>query len=135
MRVSRRGLIILLFGGGCLAGAAAAQTPIHQCKDADGNVVYSQLPCKDEEPTREDAAADAEDEPASPEPLMISVEAAPRNTAPDEPESDTSTAACKKRHRDAIDEIDAEIRREYTPDKDAEYKQRLLVLTRALRAC
>ena len=51
------------------------------------------------------------------------------------PASDDDTAACKQRYRDAIDEIDAEIRLEYTPEKDAEYKQRLLALTRKLRAC
>ncbi len=127
--------MILLLGACWAPAAATAQTPIHQCTDADGNVVYSQLPCKDEEPAKEDAAADAEDEPASPVPLMIPVEVAPQNNAPHEPESDKGAAACKKRYRDAIDEIDAEIRREYTPDKDTEYKQRLLALTRALRAC
>ena len=129
------GLVMLLAGAGCLPGVAVAQTPIHRCKDADGGVVYSQLPCKDEAPAEQDAAQDAEDEPESPEPLMVPVVVAPPDAVQDEAEPDESTAACQKRYRDAIDEIDAEIRREYAPEKDAEYKQRLLALTRKLRAC
>jgi len=131
----RHGVIILLLSAGCWPGAAFAQTPIHQCKDADGVVVYSQLPCKDEEPAGQDAAEDAEDEPKSPEPLIVPVARAPADDAQEEPGADENSEACKKRYRDAIDEIDAEIRREYTPGKDAEYKQRLLALTRKLRAC
>lgn len=135
MRMSRHALCILIFGAGCLPGAAIAQTPIHQCKDADGGIVYSQLPCKDEEPAKEEAAAHDVDEPVVQAPLRIPAEITPPDDTQDEPESDESGAECKKRYRDAIDEIDAEIRREYTPDKDADYKQRLLALTRALRAC
>ena len=51
------------------------------------------------------------------------------------PRSSEQTAACKKRYRDAIDEIDAEILRDYRPDQAESYKQRLLVLTRQLRKC
>lgn len=131
----RHGLIFVLLGAGCVPGAAVAQTPIHQCKDADGGVVYSQLPCKDEEPAGQEAAEDTEDAAASPEPLTIAATPRPADDPQDEPEADENTAACKKRYRDAIDEIDAEIRREYTPEKDADYKQRLLALTRKLRAC
>ena len=131
----RPGLFILLLSAGCLPGAAIAQTPIHQCKDADGGVVYSQLPCKDEEPAAQEAAEDAEEEPTRPEPLTIPVTPRPADDPQDEPGGDENTAACKQRYRYAIDEIDAEIRREYSPEKDAEYKQRLLALTRKLRAC
>ena len=119
-----------------LGATATAQTPIHQCKDADGNVVYSQLPCKDEEPAQqEEEMPDAADPPVSQSPPLIPLEFAPPDDAQAASASAEGSAACKKRYRDAIDEIDAEIRREYTPDKDAEYKQRLLALTRALRAC
>ena len=52
-----------------------------------------------------------------------------------EPESEASRAACRKRYRDAIDAIDAEIGRDYSRDKGEQYKQRLLVLTRKLRQC
>ena len=128
-------LLILLLGACWPAATATAQTPIHQCKDADGNVVYSQLPCKDEEPAQKEETPDEADAPLSQEPPLIPAESAPPEDAQEAPASAEGSAACKKRYRDAIDEIDAEIRREYTPDKDAEYKQRLLALTRALRAC
>jgi len=135
MHISRQTLFLLILGAGCLPGAAIAQTPIHQCKDADGGIVYSQLPCKDEEPAKEEAPADDVDEPVVQAPLRILAELTPPDDAQDEPEPDESAAECKKRYRDAIDEIDAEIRRAYTPEKDADYKQRLLALTRQLRGC
>jgi hypothetical protein len=53
----------------------------------------------------------------------------------EEPELQTNRSACRKRYRDAIDAIDAEIGREYSPDKAEQYKQRLLILTRKLRQC
>ena len=116
----------------CVPGLAFAQTTIHQCKGADGGVVYSQLPCKDEVPTKSVEPAESEEA------------AQPENAVAEPPEPDAthgdaqtgeSRSACKKRYRDEIDLIDAEIRREYTPEKDAEYKQRLLALTRKLREC
>jgi len=127
-------LLILLSAACWLSAIASAQTPIHQCRDADGNTVYSQLPCKDEEPVQEKEVPDPAD-PVREEPPLIPTELAPPDTAQPSPVSEEESAACKQRYRDAIDAIDAEIRREYTPDKDADYKQRLLVLTRALRAC
>ena len=41
----------------------------------------------------------------------------------------------KERYRDDVDVINAEIGREYSADKAAQYKKRLLVLTRKLRQC
>ena len=46
MHVFRFGLTAVCF---CLAGTASAQTQIHKCTDADGGVVYSQLPCASQE--------------------------------------------------------------------------------------
>ena len=118
----------------CVPHTAYAQAQIHKCTDADGGVVYSQLPCKDEEPPEARAAEDPEPT-ESPEPESVAAAMAPPDIAESDSESDESRAACKKRHRDSIDEIDAEIRREYSREKDGEYKQRLLELTRKLRAC
>ena len=53
----------------------------------------------------------------------------------EEPELEIDRSVCKKRYRDAIDANDAEIGREYSPDKSEQYKQRLLLLTRKLRQC
>ena len=117
--------ITVIFVGICLVNTASAQTQIYKCTDADGGIVYSQLPCVTEK------AVEAESEPT----VSTNPEPAPTEVPEDEPESNTSSAACKKRHRDAIDAIDAEIGREYSPDKAAQYKQRLLLLTRKLRDC
>ncbi len=116
----------------CVPSAVLAQAQIHQCTDADGGVVYSQLPCKDGEP-RDNNSTEVPELKESPEAASVVPEPPEPETA--EPETAESRAACKRHHRDAIDEIDAEIRREYSPEKDGEYKQRLLELTRRLRAC
>lgn len=131
----RNVFFLLFFVVFCVPGSTLAQTQIHQCKDADGGIVYSQLPCKDEEPAEPAVATDG-DELESPEPVAIPAEQPLISSAAvEESVSDESTAACKKRYRDEIDAIDAEIRREYSPEKDSEYKQRLLALTRKLREC
>lgn len=118
----------------CMLNTAAAQTPIHKCTDADGSVVYSQLPCVsqksvDSEKTEPDAKAESDPPVAAVQELSIS------EVPQDEPGPQPDRSACKKHYRDAIDAIDAEIRREYSPDKAAQYKQRLLQLTRKLREC
>lgn len=130
-RVFRFGLAAVCF---CLAGPASAQTQIHKCTDANGGVVYSQLPCvsqKAEESEKTEPEAKVESEPPA-----SAMREPPESEAPDgEPELETSKSACKKRYRDAIDVIDAEINLDYTPEKAEQYKQRLLVLTRELRQC
>lgn len=45
------------------------------------------------------------------------------------------TAACKQHYRDAIDEIDAEMRRGYSSGQGEVYRQRLRQLTEKLREC
>jgi len=100
-----------------LLGTASAQTEIHKCTDANGNILYSQLPCSPVEPAESDEE--------------LSIAEAPR----EESQPDTSSSECKKRYRDAIDAIDAEIGREYSAEKAEQYKQRLLQLTRKLRQC
>ena len=123
MRHVRFGLIIVSF---CLLNTASAQTQIHKCTDADGGVVYSQLPCVPQKPV----------EPDKPEPDAEAESATPVSEIPqEEPELKADRSACKKRYRGEIDAIDAEIGREYSPDKAEQYKQRLLLLTRKLRQC
>ena len=111
----RFGLIIVGF---CLLNTASAQTQIHKCTDADGGVVYSQLPC-------------APQKSVESEKTELSTTEVPQ----EEPELETNRSACQKRYRDAIDAIDAEIVREFSPDKAEQYKQQLLLLTRKLRQC
>ena len=113
--------LCLVIVGCCLFGTAGAQTQIHKCTDADGNVAYSQLPC----PPPVTAAPDKI------EPDKEAVTEIPE----EEPEQVVDQSACKKRYRDAIDAIDAEIGQDYSPGKAEQYKERLLVLTRKLRQC
>lgn len=127
--------------GVCWQVSAVAQTEIHRCADADGAIVFSQLPCDDVAPT----AAEPDTVAESPEVDEPSTEWNPFNTVPDSdsindrvadtPELEAERAACKKRYRDAIDVIDAEILEDYKPEKADDYKQRLLALTAELRRC
>lgn len=118
--------------------SAEAQTEIHRCTGADGGVVFSQLPCEDsapkpkadEEPENEGPTVDGS--PDEWNPFEADADFVPRA---DDPQAAAERAACKKKYRDAIDVIDAEILREYSPDKADDYKQRLLALTAELRRC
>jgi hypothetical protein len=127
----RIGLIIVSF---CLLNTASAQTQIHKCADADGGVEYSQLPCAPQEFIEsEKAEPDAKAESATP--VSAKQELSVTETPQEEPELEANRSACKKRYRDAIDAIDAEIGREYSPERAEHYKQQLLVFTRKLRQC
>lgn len=127
-------LLILLIICLWIPGLVHAQTPIHKCKSADGGVTYSQLPCKDEVPTKVEESEEPEATEEAP-PTMSLTEMPALDNAEEDAATSEDRAACKKRFRDEIDAIDAEIRREYSPEKDSEYKKRLLALTRELRAC
>ena len=126
-------LALLLIGLGC-GCPALAQTEIHKCTDADGGIVYSQLPCAPQEQEGDDEkqpeeAADGIAAEYVPESTVV----LQANDGP--PKSAEEVAECKKRYRDQIDAIDAEIQREYSEEKADDYKQRLLQLTRQLRQC
>jgi hypothetical protein len=118
---------VLIFISLCLPYAARAEAEIHKCTDADGGIVYSQLPCI--------AQTAMKAEKATPDSPDLKAKIAPPVTPKEKTESEANSAPCKKRYRDAIDLIDAEIRREYSPEKNEQYKQRLLQLTRGLRRC
>jgi len=129
-----RTLLFMFIFCAWLPGVAFAQTTIHKCKNADGGVVYSQLPCKDEAPVETERP-----EPDKAVEILVPVSEQPESLPLEEVAEDVATsessATCKKRYRDQIDAIDAEIQREYSKEKDGDYKQRLLSLTRKLREC
>jgi hypothetical protein len=131
MREVRTSLIIVGF---CLLDTATAQTEIHKCTDADGGIVYSQLPCAPQQPV-EPEKTEPDEIAETTEQVAAKHEAPATENLQEKPESEANRAACKKRYRDAIDRIDAEIRREYSPEKGDQYKQQLLALTRKLRQC
>ena len=134
IRLACLGLIVVSIS---LLNAANAQTQIHKCTDADGNVAYSQLPCVSAEPVEpEKAEPEPQTEAPAPEPALQEVLIPDvADEPPESSESKQSKAACKKHYRDAIDAIDAEIGQDYSPDKAEQYKKRLLTLTRELRRC
>lgn len=127
----RLGLILVSF---CLLNTTNAQTQIHKCTDAGGGVAYSQLPCPPQE-ARESEKTEPDAKAESAITISEKQELSTNETRKEERELETARSACKKRYRDAIDAIDAEIGREYSPDKAEQYKQRLLQLTRKLRQC
>ncbi len=118
---------------GCVVDANA-QTEIHKCTDADGGIVYSQLPCAPVKPdvVEEDEAEESAEEDTS---TATEVELIAEPVEDRLPKTADELAACKKLYRDQIDAIDAEIQREYSQEKADDYKQRLLQLTRQLRQC
>ena len=123
-----------------VALAPAVHADIYKCTDEYGNVAYLQTPCPIEVP-EEPAVADETDDPVPeveevedvteflPEPLPAEANV-PSSRRPNETLED-----CKKRYRDQIDEIDVELRTSFSSAQADAYKQRLLGLTKQLRAC
>ena len=117
----------------------AAHADIYKCKDEHGNVAYLQTPCpaektKDTPTANEDAQAvkaiqDEDLIESSPEPQSPEVQT-PSSRQPGESLDD-----CKKRFRNQIDEIDAKMRTGFSPEQGKAYKERLMALTKQLRAC
>lgn len=113
--------------------SAPAQADIHRCTDAEGSIIFQQLPCAEPEPEPEADQEETETEAQAPTNEVDAVPAVA--VARVELRSPELVAQCKKKYRDAIDVIDAEMREQYTPEQADEYKKRLLVLTEQLRAC
>ena len=110
----------------------AAHAEIYKCKDEHGNVAYLQTPCPVEKPEATPVTQEADAEIAEPVQYEEVTESLsePSSRRPGEQLKD-----CKKRYRDQIDEIDAEMLTAFSPEQGAEYKERLLALTKHLRAC
>lgn len=122
------------------AAFSATHADIYKCTDEHGNVAYLQLPCPTEElksahntDNADVSAAEPEQREDEEDPTYESQIPAPQTPSSRRPGERLD--ACKKRYRDQIDEIDAEIRKSYTPAQGELYKKRLLALTQQLRAC
>jgi hypothetical protein len=123
----------LLISLTALLFAVNARADIYKCTDADGNVMYSQTPCK-KQASEKIGGCDAEEWKEAP------TEATPlpaRSAIARVPDSgnDEITQQCKKRYRDQIDAIDVEMRRGYSSAQGEAYRERLRVLTQHLRRC
>jgi len=120
---------------------ALAQSEIYKCVDADGNLIFQDSPCPEPaaEPEAEPGAEPAS-EPTVAEPAPVPTAAAvPADGVSYVPvasnRSATEVEDCKDPHRDAIDEIEAEMLRGYSAEQGESYKQELRALTDAMRAC
>lgn len=130
----RKFLSPVLFASAAFAVNSGVSAEIYKCTDAEGNIEYQQLPCPEPGPAAE---TETENDEAIPEtveaeqvPDSMRVVAYASSRLPGEPVED-----CKKRYRDQIDEIDAEILVNFSPEMADDYKARLRVLTGQLRAC
>jgi hypothetical protein len=107
-----------------VAAPANADIDIYKCVDAQGNVAYQQTPCpvvKGKIEVLEEAVKDEVAE--TPQVPVVS------NQTHEEVET------CKKPLRDAIDAIEAEMLRGYSPEQGEEFKVKLRTLTQEMRAC
>ena len=104
-----------------------ARAEIYKCTDAEDNLIYQQTPCPKPGPAKEK-------EPAT-QNIDAREDVVGQVSEPAEAKSAEMVAQCKKKYRDAIDAIDAEIGRGYSASQGEAYRQRLRVLTEQLRAC
>ena len=120
--------LILLIG----ALTPAAHAEIYKCKDEYGNVAYLQTPCPVEKTEETPATNDTDAKIAE---LVRDEEVTESLPEPSSRRPSEQLKDCKKRYRDQIDEIDAEMLTAFSPEQGAAYKERLLALTKQLRAC
>ncbi len=123
--------------------SVAADGEIHRCVLDDGTIAFQELPCADPVERPEPDAGEADDSDATRSAddggfdfvNPFDEPAAPVEAAPPEPAS-KDRAECEKAARDAIDEIDQEMRvTSYTPEQGQQYLAELLELTKQLRSC
>ncbi|MEM7430542.1 MAG: DUF4124 domain-containing protein [Pseudomonadota bacterium] len=122
--------LTVLLVGALLSVTTQAQTQIHKCVDAEGNIEYTDSPCPEPKPVEAEPAK-SKDKPEQPVPSEFVWERKPVRFA----RSVDEIESCKDEYRDQIDAIEAEIIAGYSPDDGPEYKARLLKLTSAMRDC
>lgn len=109
-----------------IAQPMIARADIYTCTAADGITSYQQTPCADPVDERDDDEEDAAVEERESEAAPIAEPQAP---------DPGLVAACKKRYRDEIDKIDAEMRDGFSPDERENYRERLRALSQQLGQC
>ena len=120
--------------------ACTAHADIYTCTDEHGNVAYLQTPCPVQEVEEAAATDDGDSQPVEREQDDYVPESTPEPRASEAPvqssrRTDETLQDCKTRYRDQIDEIDAEMRKGFSQEEGGTFKERLLALTRQLRAC
>jgi hypothetical protein len=99
---------------------ANADTEIHKCVDADGNVAYQQTPC----PVAKEETPEVVEQTEQPTQAPVASNL-----------TDEEVEACKEPLRDAIDEVEAEMLRGFSPEEGEAFKVKLRTLTQEMRAC
>lgn len=119
-----------------------ARAEIYRCKGDDGNPIFQQMPCAQKKPAEHEAeetttngAGDEKDAPVESTEAITVSNGKGAVPLPEDPNPPEVVQLCKKKYRDAIDEIDAEMRQRYSSEQGEAYRQRLRVLTEQLRAC
>lgn len=111
--------------------AANADTEIHKCVDVDGNVAYQQTPC----PVVKEKQEEKPEVVEMPEQLEEIAEEELSQAPVASNQTQEEVEACKDPLRDAIDEIEAEMLRGFSPEQGEEFKVKLRTLTEEMRAC
>jgi len=135
---------IILLAAVTLFCCPDARADIYKCTDDDGNLTFQQTPCAVKKPVEEKAeempalAADAAEQGMVESTQVTEVaESVNKDTGPLTGDTRQTERAelCKKKYRDAIDAIDAEMSQDFSTEQGEAYRQRLQVLTKQLRAC
>lgn len=111
------------------AFAANADSEIYKCVDADGNIAYQQTPC----PVVKEEAEVVEIVEVA-EVTEVAEEEAPQALVAND-QSHEEIETCKDPLRAAIDEIEAEMLRGFSPEEGEAFKVELRTLTQEMRAC
>ena len=125
---------------------AVAQQDIYRCVAEDGSIIFQETPCPESVDDTEVESDESPDDPPAGDDFfdfvnpydqqVDAVEEMPLDEeAPLPPPVSPDRAECEKITRDAIDAIDLEMRRGYSPEDGEQYKAELLELTQQLRAC
>ena len=105
-----------------------AHAEIYACEGDDGVMSYQDQPCPEPTESAKDAgsqpAAEPESPPRTPEPRT--------ETSPADPEL---VAACKKRYRDEIDRLFAELQQGIEAEEQDDYRERARALSQQLSRC
>ena len=107
---------------------AEAVAEIYACESDDGVAIYQDQPCPAPAPAASDAGSEAVAEPAA----AMQV---PETPARAESADAELVAACKKRYRDEIDRLYAELSSGVASDKLEEYRDKARGLSQQLSRC
>lgn len=134
---------IILLAAVTLFYCPDARADIYKCSDDDGNLTFQQTPCPKKKPVEESAeemaalVADVAEQGAveSTQPTEGAARGEDAESLPGHSQQSDLVELCKKKYRDAIDAIDAEMSQDFSSEQGEAYRQRLQILTKQLRAC